>query len=103
MRELAVGVALGVGLIGCGSSGSTTLEQTGREVYMSTCIACHNPDPALNGPLGPPVKGSSRELLEARILRADYPSGYKPKRDTRQMVAFPHLAPHIDALAAYLK
>jgi hypothetical protein len=44
-----------------------------------------------------------RELLEARILRADYPAGYKPKRDTRQMVAFPQLAPHIDALAAYLK
>ena len=99
MRELALVVAL----VGCGSSGPSTDAQRGQEVYMSTCIACHNADPALPGALGPPVKGASRELLEARILRADYPAGYKPKRDTRQMVAFPQLAPHIDALAAYLK
>ena len=70
---------------------------------MVNCIACHNPNPEISGPLGPPVKGSSRELLEARVVSASYPPGYQPKRATQQMVALPHLASHIDDLAAYLK
>ena len=97
-------LALVVGLVGCGSSGASTPEQRGREVYLSICVACHNADPSQSGPLGPPIKGSSRELLEARILRAAYPPGYHPKRDTRAMVPQPQLTPHnIDDLAAYLR
>lgn len=74
----------------------------GRAVYLSTCIACHNPDPTQNGALGPAVQGSSIELLEARILHAKYPEGYKPKRETAQMPAFPELKNEIPALHAFL-
>jgi len=42
-------------------------------------------------------------LLEARILRASYPPGYKPKRSTHVMPAQPAVEPEIPALAAYLK
>jgi hypothetical protein len=48
------------------------------------------------------VAGSSPELLEARVLHAEYPPGYTPKRTSEQMVAFPHLAGDLDALHAYL-
>jgi mono/diheme cytochrome c family protein len=79
-----------------------SLVARGRAVYVGNCIACHNPDPTQDGGLGPSVAGASRELLEARVLRADYPPGYTPKRDSHLMIALPHLAGDIDALHAYL-
>lgn len=75
----------------------------GRQAYMGNCIACHNMNPALTGAVGPEVKGASRALLEARILRAEYPPGYQAKRDTKLMPAQPQLAGSIDDLAAFLK
>ena len=78
------------------------LTSQGRAVYMSNCIACHNMDPKLDGALGPAVEGSSRELLEARIMRAAYPAGYTPKRDSKVMIALPYLSNEIDALTEYL-
>ena len=53
--------------------------------------------------MGPEVKGSSRELLEAKVLRVTYPPGYKPKRPTNVMPPQPQIAGDIPALAAYLK
>jgi len=76
--------------------------ERGRTVYQTQCTACHNSEPHKPGSIGPDVFGSSRELLEARILRAEYPAGYKPKRETHQMAAFPHLRIEIDSLATYL-
>ena len=74
----------------------------GRSVWMSNCIACHAQDPALDGALGPAAIGASHELLEARVLRAEYPEGYTPKRDSRIMIPLPHLSNDIEALHAYL-
>ena len=74
----------------------------GRRVYMTVCIACHNPDPTKDGPIGPAVKGSSPELIEARVLRASYPPGYTPKRKTALMPKQPQLENEILDLAAYL-
>jgi mono/diheme cytochrome c family protein len=100
---LSLGV-LGL-LLGCPASSSPAdpLAVHGQQVYQSTCIACHNANPALDGSVGPAVKGASRALLEERLLRAAYPAGYAPKRSTRLMPAQPHLASSLDALAAYLK
>ena len=75
----------------------------GRQVYQSNCTACHNPDPTQPGSLGPELKGSSRELLEARILRAEYPPGYVPKRETQIMQALPTLKDDVPAIAEYLR
>jgi mono/diheme cytochrome c family protein len=69
---------------------------------MANCIACHSQNPAMDGALGPAVAGSSYELIEARVMRAEYPPGYTPKRDSRVMIALPHLKDQIGALAAYL-
>ncbi len=75
----------------------------GRQAYLSSCIACHNADPTQDGALGPPVAGASLELLEARLLRGEYPAGYTPKRDTAVMVAMPFLGKQIPSIAAYLE
>jgi mono/diheme cytochrome c family protein len=75
----------------------------GRAVYMSNCAACHNADPARDGPIGPAIKGSSQELIETRLLRAAYPPGYTPKRKTALMPAQPYLKSSIPDLAAFLR
>lgn len=75
----------------------------GRKIYDANCIACHNVDPTKSGPVGPALKGSSRALIEARVMLAAYPPGYTPKRDTKLMVPLPQLANKIDDLAAYLQ
>jgi mono/diheme cytochrome c family protein len=76
--------------------------QRGKAVYNGVCIACHNPNPALDGTLGPANAHASRELLEAKILRNEYPPGYTPKRASKAMPAMPHLADKLDDLAAFL-
>ena len=76
--------------------------ERGRQVYVSQCTACHAFDASQPGPVGPEVKGASRELLEAKIVRGTYPPGYNPKRPTAVMPPQPALGPEIDALAAYL-
>jgi len=78
------------------------LVAAGRAVYNANCTACHNMNPAQDGALGPAVAGASYELLEARIVRGDYPEGYEPKRPSRIMVALPHLEPKLEELTAYL-
>jgi mono/diheme cytochrome c family protein len=85
----------------CAPSDETPAER-GRRVYLANCTACHNLDPSVEGVMGPRVLGASRDLLEARVLRAGYPAGYTPARETTLMQPLPYLAPEIDALAAYL-
>ncbi len=86
-----------------GASPAQAAAERGRRVYATHCTVCHNPDPSRPGSVGPPVRGSSRALIEARLLRAAYPPGYKPQRTSKAMPATPHLAGSIDDLAAYLK
>jgi mono/diheme cytochrome c family protein len=101
---LALAAALALAGAACGrDEAASPAAQRGRQVYLAQCIACHNIDPAQPGPVGPPVKGASREVLEAKILRGTYPPGYTPARPTSVMPPQPALAPEIDALAAYLK
>ena len=77
--------------------------ERGRAVFVANCIACHNNDPSKDGPIGPAIKGSSKELIETRVLSTTYPPGYKPKRPTKVMPQFPFLKEEIPYLAAYLR
>ena len=78
------------------------LAEKGKAVYFANCTTCHNSDPHRPGTLGPDVWGSSLALLEARILRAEYPPGYDSKRKSKAMVALPHLRGDIPAIHAFL-
>jgi mono/diheme cytochrome c family protein len=77
--------------------------ERGRAVFLANCIACHNPDPSKDGPIGPALKGSSKELIEARVLSNSYPPNYKPKRPTKVMPQFPYLKSEVPYLTAYLR
>ena len=74
----------------------------GERTYKHVCLACHAANPSEDGSLGPAIAGSSRELIEARVVRGTYPEGYTPKRNTHMMPKLPHLADAVDDLAAYL-
>jgi len=103
MRAKSFSLPLLVFLLGgCAQDGNDAASR-GKQVYLTECIACHNIDPAKDGPLGPAVKGSSQELLEAKVLRGSYPPGYTPKRPTALMPPIPKLAPKIPDLAAFLR
>jgi mono/diheme cytochrome c family protein len=83
-------------------AGAPALAERGRRVYMSNCIACHSPDPAEAGAIGPPLAGSPEALLRAKVLRNEYPPGYQPQRTSQAMIPLPHLESEIPALAAWL-
>ncbi len=94
-----------IGLAACGSGGEdpqAELARKGRVAYDTVCTACHARDPRQPGPVGPEVAGASLELLEAKVLRNEYPPGYLPKRDTQAMVPLVHLEAELPAIQAYL-
>lgn len=105
MRSLLFGL-LAMLLVACseGTEGEAHAPpaERGRRVYLNVCTACHHADPNRPGSVGPEIAGSSRDLLEAKLLEGTYPPGYTPKRTTRAMPRFENLAPHVDALAAFL-
>ena len=103
-RRVLVKLLSGALLAGCSPGPALSPEaERGRQVYASQCTSCHSSDPAQNGPLGPAVKGSSRELVEARVVRGTYPPGYTPKRPSAIMQPMPNLAGSVDDLTAYLR
>ena len=76
--------------------------EEGERVYRESCMPCHGPDPALDGPIGPRIKGATPGLIEARVMRATYPPGFRPQRPTRLMPAMPQLQGALPHLAAFL-
>jgi mono/diheme cytochrome c family protein len=78
------------------------LRTRGKSVYQSNCIACHNANPKVAGALGPELAKVSLELLQARVMKAEYPQGYMPKRTSHVMQPLPQLKDEIPALHAYL-
>ena len=105
IRRTAILALIALGLAaGCSPGEKLSAEaERGRQIYQAQCIACHNPNPAQPGALGPALKGSSEELLRAKVLHGTYPPGFTPKRPTKVMQPMPQLANEIPALAAYLR
>src|SRR5437762_9629732 len=108
MKILLIGIVALV-LVSCSKDSNKSKQsaknadwERGRAVYAANCVACHNADPSKDGPIGPAIKGSSKELLEGRVLRTEYPPNYKPKRNTKIMPQFPFLKTEIPYLARYL-
>jgi mono/diheme cytochrome c family protein len=86
-----------------GGASQASAAQRGQQIYANVCVACHNANPSLPGSLGPPLAGASQALLEAKLLRGQYPPGYTPSRPGQTMPRFEHLKDRIGDLAAYLE
>jgi len=98
--------ALASATLACGGAdeggGLDAAAARGKAVYDNVCTACHNWDPSQPGALGPAVPGASQELLEAKVLRGEYPPGYTPKLPSAAMPKYEYLAGSIGDIAAYL-
>ena len=103
MRRLLLATFATLALAGCEQPQLSPSAERGRQVYLSQCVSCHGPDPAQAGPIGPQIRGSSKELLDAKVVNGTYPAGYAPKRPTKVMAPLPALAGDIGALADYLR
>jgi mono/diheme cytochrome c family protein len=95
-------ICAALGATACHAKKVTPVER-GRIIYMANCLECHHADPNLPGTQGPPIAGSSRALVAARVLHLAYPPGYRPKRNTHKMRAIPTLAPEIGNITAFLQ
>lgn len=103
MRILALAVAtVALSILACQPVVDDPIA-AGRKAYVANCTVCHNTDPAKEGSIGPAIAGSPPALVEARVLRAEYPPGYTPKRESRLMPAQPFLKADVPAIAAYLQ
>jgi mono/diheme cytochrome c family protein len=103
-ESLALAACTAFAFVACSpDGGGSPLAARGRQVYVAQCTSCHALSPAEAGPVGPSLKGSSRDVLEAKLLRGTYPPGYTPKRPTQVMPVQPQSANDIDALAEFLK
>ena len=104
------GWLLALAALACGDAGGqvapidaeAALIARGKHYYDNVCIACHNGDPSVEGTLGPALAGASLEVIQAKVMRGEYPKGYTPKRDTGTMPRFQYLEPELGAIAAYL-
>ena len=86
-----------------GGGEQAALIKRGKVVFETNCTACHARDPRAEGPVGPANACASSELLDAKLMRNEYPPGYTPKRDTQAMAPLPYLEKELPALAAYLQ
>ena len=88
---------------GDGEASGSAAAQRGRKLYENVCIACHSADPKQDGSLGPALAGAPLELIEAKVLRGEYPQGYTPARPSHAMPRFDYLKDHLGDIAAYLQ
>ena len=107
MRQRALALAALAAALACGSEGepapgADAAAARGKLDYANVCTACHAADPRQAGVLGPELAGASRELIEAKVLRNEYPPGYAPKRPGATMPKYEYLAASLPDLAAYL-
>ena len=103
--QCAVALLAGLFAFGCDGSGDpqNALAKRGRTVFETNCTACHAREPDRDGPVGPAIAGSSLELLQAKVVRNEYPAGYVPKRNTKSMPPLVHLESELPAIHAYLQ
>lgn len=73
----------------------------GEIAFKATCAMCHGATG--EGRFGPDIRGADLELLISKVIKGQYPKGYKPKRNTKAMPKFPHLYPKLPDIQEYLK
>ncbi len=80
---------------------------TGKKVWLSTCIKCHNKDPNVKGPIGPEVVDAPLEVMMAKVATGRYPDvlppGFVPKRKTKAMVKQPQHIKDVPSIHAWVQ
>lgn len=79
----------------------------GKEIYLSTCIKCHNKDPNVKGAIGPELTDAPLEIMQVKVATGRYPDvlpeGFVPKRKTKQMIKQPQVLADVPSIHAYVQ
>jgi mono/diheme cytochrome c family protein len=75
---------------------------SGKTIYQSKCLKCHNADPSKKGSIGPDIADASLELVTVRTQKRGYPAGYTPKRKTKIMPVVKLTEKEIKAVHEYI-
>ena len=81
---------------------NATPSERGERIFAGSCIACHHANLEKDVANGPPLTGTTYELLEMKLLSGKYPKGYTPKRNTHVMPLYPLTADRLRALYTYI-
>jgi mono/diheme cytochrome c family protein len=80
---------------------------TGRRLYLSNCIQCHNRDPNIKGSIGPEMIDAPLDVMTAKVMTGKYPEklpdGFVPKRKSKAMRAIPKLKNDIPKIWAFVQ
>lgn len=80
---------------------------TGRRLYLSNCIQCHNKDPNLKGSIGPEMVDAPLAVMTSKVMTGKYPEvlppGFVPKRKSKAMRAIPKLQNDIPKIWAFVQ
>ncbi|HXH31239.1 MAG TPA: hypothetical protein VNJ01_10540 [Bacteriovoracaceae bacterium] len=81
--------------------------ETGKKIYISTCIKCHNKDPNIKGPIGPELVDSPIGIMQHKVTTGRYPDplpeGFVPKRKTKLMTKFTEHVKDVPSIHAYVQ
>ncbi len=79
----------------------------GKKLYTANCIACHNKDPNLKGPIGPEMVDAPLEVMTSKVMTGNYPeklpAGFVPKRKSKAMRKIPKLQKDIPLIYAWVQ
>jgi mono/diheme cytochrome c family protein len=80
---------------------------TGKRLYLSNCIQCHNKDPNIKGSIGPEMIDAPLSVMTAKVMTGKYPevlpAGFIPKRKSKAMKAIPKLKDDIPKIWAFVQ
>jgi len=81
--------------------------EKGKQIYISTCIRCHNKDPNIKGSIGPELTDAPLEVMQHKVASGRYPDvlpeGFVPKRKTKLMTKFTQHIPDVPSIHAYIQ
>jgi mono/diheme cytochrome c family protein len=79
----------------------------GRQIWLGTCVQCHNKDPNVKGSVGPETVDAPEAVVYAKVMTGRYPdplpAGFVPKRTTKNMRPLPQYEKDIPDIYAYLQ
>lgn len=75
----------------------------GKRIYIINCTRCHNVDPSKAGSVGPDITTTPLDAFTSKVSQGTYPSGYTPKRRSKNMPTFLELTNKIDVLYDYVR
>jgi len=75
---------------------------SGKALYSSSCVSCHNSNTRKPGAIGPALFDTKWSVLQLKVNSGTYPKGYVPKRTTHSMPVYKFTEDQLIDLLEYI-